>query len=78
MHMIKRNIFTFVFLVIMGFTALGQAYEHCDVKELKDTCKNYIDKPFRYDASNIILIQYKKNSRLRKLNYLCLLVKPIS
>jgi hypothetical protein len=64
--MIKRNIFTFVFLVVMGFTALGQAYEHCDVKELKDTCKNYIDKPFRYDASNIILIQYKKKQQVKE------------
>jgi hypothetical protein len=66
MHMIKRNILTFIFLVTMGSFAMGQAYEHCDVKELKDTCKNYLDKPYRYDASNIILIQFKKKQQVKE------------
>jgi hypothetical protein len=65
--MIKYNIFfTFLFMVTIGFAAMGQAYEHCDVKELKDTCKNYIDRPYRYDASNIILIQYKKKQQVKE------------
>ena len=64
--MIKRTIITFIFLVAMRLFALGQAFEHCDVKELKDTCKNYLDRPYHYDASNIILIQLKKKSEVKE------------
>ena len=64
--MIKRNILALIFLVAMGSLAMGQVYEHCDVKELKDTCKNYLDKPYRYDASNIILIQFKKKAQVKE------------
>lgn len=64
--MIKRNIFTFIFLLGMSSFAAAQVYDHCDVKELKDTCKNYLDRPYRYDASNIILIQFKRKAQVKE------------
>ena len=64
--MIKHRILTVLFSFAIAYCAMGQAYEHCDVKELKDTCKNYLDRPFRYDASNVILIQFKKKPQVKE------------
>jgi hypothetical protein len=64
--MIKNIFLTFIFLVAAVTVACAQAYEHCDVKALKDTCKFYLDRPYRYDASNIILIQFKKKQQVKE------------
>jgi hypothetical protein len=64
--MIKHRILTVLFSFAIAYCAMGQAYEHCDVKELKDTCKNYLDKPYVYDASNVILIQFKKKPQVKE------------
>lgn len=66
MKMIKRNLFTLLLVVTISSLAVGQVYNHCDVKELKDTCKNYLDRPYRYDASNIILIQFKRKTQIKE------------
>lgn len=64
--MIKHRLLVLVLAVAMSSVAMGQAYEHCDTKALKDTCKNYLDRPYKYDASNVILISFQKKAQLKE------------
>jgi hypothetical protein len=66
MNMIKHTIITLGLVVATCSFAAAQAYEHCNVNELKDTCKNYLDRPYHYDASNIIMIEMKKKSQIKE------------
>ncbi|HTB07165.1 MAG TPA: hypothetical protein VK806_09455 [Bacteroidia bacterium] len=65
--MTKHKILVLVFLVALTSFAMGQAYEHCDTKALKDTCKAYLDRPYKYDASNVILISFQKKAQLKEI-----------
>ena len=65
----KHNIIALVFFTMLASACIGQAYEYCDTKTLKDSCKNYINEPYHYDASNIILVTLQeKNSDERGRN----------
>ena len=66
MKMMKRNILTFFLVLSISSLAISQVYDHCDVGTLKDTCKDYLTLPYRYDASNIVLIQYRHRSQVKE------------
>lgn len=65
--MIKHKLYITVFLLALASCAFGQAYEHCDTKTLKDTCKQYLERPYKYDASNVILISFQKKAQLKEI-----------
>ena len=62
----KYHLFTLLFLSMLTSSAIGQAYDYCDTKTLKDSCKDYIDKPYKYDASNIILVTLQKKAQMKE------------
>jgi hypothetical protein len=64
--MTKHNIIALLFLTMLASSAIGQSYEYCDTKTLKDSCKNYIDHPYHYDASNIILVTLEKKGQMKE------------
>jgi len=65
--MTKYNILAIVFFTLIATAGMSQAYEHCDTKTLKDTCKQYLDRPFKYDASNTILISFQKRPQMKEI-----------
>jgi hypothetical protein len=64
--MIKHTILALLFLTMLAPSAIGQSYEYCDTKTLKDSCKNYLDHPYHYDASNIILVTLEKKAQMKE------------
>lgn len=62
----KHNLFTLLFFAMIATSAIGQTYDYCDVKTLKDSCKDYIDHPYKYDASNIILVTLQHKAQLKE------------
>ncbi|HXP49492.1 MAG TPA: hypothetical protein VN922_06055 [Bacteroidia bacterium] len=65
--MTKNNLIALLFVTLLASSAIGQSYEYCDTKVLKDSCKDYIDHPYHYDASNIILVTLQKKSQLKEI-----------
>jgi hypothetical protein len=65
--MTKYNLFALLFVTLLASSAIGQSYEYCDTKTLKYSCKNYLEHPYRYDASNIILVTLQKKAQLKEI-----------
>lgn len=63
----KHTILGLLFFTLVTSVSMGQAYEHCDTRTLKDTCKDYINPPYRYDASNTILITFQRKPQLKEI-----------
>lgn len=62
----KHHIIALFFFTMLASACIGQAYEYCDTKTLKDSCKNYINAPYHYDASNTILVTLEKKSQMKE------------
>jgi hypothetical protein len=65
--MTKLNLIALLFVTMLASSAIGQSYEYCDTKTLKDSCKDYLSLPYRYDASNIILVTLEKKSQMKEI-----------
>ncbi|HSY77196.1 MAG TPA: hypothetical protein VK890_10090 [Bacteroidia bacterium] len=65
--MTKHHLFALLFVTLLATSAIGQSYDYCDTKTLKDSCKDYLDHPYKYDASNIILVTLQRKPQLKEL-----------
>jgi hypothetical protein len=62
----KHNLFVFLFVAMLASSAMAQSYEYCDTKTLKDSCKDYLNKPYKYDAANIILVTLGRKPQMKE------------
>jgi hypothetical protein len=62
----KHNLFALLFILMLASSSFGQAYEYCDTKTLKDSCKDHLDKPYKYDAANIILVTLQRKAQMKE------------